>query len=68
MIAYRRDVGSIFLYGFAKSERDNVDDDELETTRDIAKGWLTASTDQMARALADGLIHEVNDDEGEEEA
>src|SRR5438270_12408488 len=67
LIAYRRDVGSIFLYGFAKSERDNVDDDELETTRDIAKGWLAASADQMARALADGLIHEVDHDEGTEQ-
>ena len=68
LIAYRRDVRSVFLYGFAKSERDNVDDDELETARDIAKGWLTASADQIARALADGLIHEVDDDEGKEEA
>ena len=68
MIAYRRDVRSVFLYGFAKSERDNVDDDELETVRDIAKGWLAASTDQIAKALADGLINEVDYDESEEEA
>ena len=68
LIAYRRDVRSVFLYGFAKSERDSVDDDELETARDIAKGWLTASADQIARALADGLIHEVDNDEGKEEA
>ena len=68
MIAYRPDVRSVFLYGFAKSERDNVDADELETARDIAKGWLTASADQIAKALADGLIHEVDYDKGEEEA
>ena len=68
LIAYRRDVRSVFLYGFAKSERDNVDDDELETVRDIAKGWLAASTDQIAKALADGLINEVDYDESEEEA
>ncbi len=68
LIAYRRDVRSVFLYGFAKSERDNVDDDELETARDIAKGWLAASADQIARALADGLIDEVDHDEGKEEA
>lgn len=68
MIAYRPDVRSVFLYGFAKSERDNVDEDELATARDIAKGWLTASADQIVRALADGLITEVDDDEGKEEA
>jgi hypothetical protein len=68
LIAYRRDVRSVFLYGFAKSERDNVEDDELETARDIAKGWLAASGDQISRALADGLIDEVDHDEGKEEA
>jgi hypothetical protein len=68
LIAYRRDVRSVFLYGFAKSERDNVEDDELETARDIAKGWLAASADQISRALADGLIDEVDHDEGKEEA
>jgi hypothetical protein len=68
LIAYRRDVRSVFLYGFAKNERDNVEDDELETARDIAKGWLAASSDQIARALADGLIDEVDHDEGKEEA
>ena len=68
LIAYRRDVRSVFLYGFAKSERDNVDDDELETARDIAKGWLTASAGQIAQAVADGLIHEVDYDEDTEEA
>jgi len=68
LIAYRPDVRSVFLYGFAKSERDNVDDNELETARDIAKGWLAASADQISRALADGLIDEVDHDEGKEEA
>ena len=33
LIAHRRDVRSVFLYGFAKSERDNIDDDELEIGR-----------------------------------
>jgi hypothetical protein len=66
LIAYRREVRSVFLYGFAKSERDNIDDDELETAREIAKGWLTATPSQIARALADGLIQEVHDAESEE--
>jgi hypothetical protein len=67
LIAYRRDVRAVFLYGFAKSERDNVADDELETARDIAKGWLGASSEQIERALDDDLIDEVNDEEGDKE-
>ena len=68
LVAYRNGVRAVFLYGFAKSERDNVDDDELETARDIAKGWLDASTGQIARAVAEGLIQEVNNGDGKEEA
>ena len=66
LIAYRPNARGVFLYGFAKSERDNVDDDELETARDIARGWLDAS--QLSRALADGLIQEMAYDAKEEKA
>ncbi len=68
LIAYRHDVKAVFLYGFAKSERDNVEDDELDTARDIAKGWLEADARQFARAIAEGLIQEVDYDSGKEKA
>ena len=60
LIAYRRETKAVFLYGFAKSERDNVEDDELDTARDIAKGWLEAGPKQIAQALAQGIIEEVD--------
>jgi hypothetical protein len=67
LIAYRPAARGVF-YGFAKSERDNVDEDELETARDIARGWLDASASQLSRALADGLIQEMDYDAKEEKA
>ena len=65
LIAYRPLTLSVFLYGFAKSERENVDDDELATSRDIAKGWFQADANTLARAIADGLIQEVMYDDQE---
>jgi hypothetical protein len=62
LIAYRPLTLSVFLYGFAKSERDNMDDDELTTLRDIARSWFQADANTLARAIADGLIQEVTDD------
>jgi hypothetical protein len=59
LIAYRPKVRAVFLFGFAKSERDNVDHDELATLRDIAKGWLEADTGALARAIESRLIQEV---------
>jgi len=65
LIAYRHRALSVFLHGFAKSERDNVSDNELATLRDIAKAWLQADAKALARALAEGVIMEVVYDDEE---
>jgi hypothetical protein len=64
LIAYRRGNRAVFLYGFAKSERENIDQDELATLRDIAAGWLTATDRKLEQSIADGLLHEVEYDQG----
>ena len=66
LIAYRSKARAVFIYGFAKSERDNIGREELETARDIATAWLEADADQLTRAIADGQIHEVADENGKE--
>jgi hypothetical protein len=65
--AHRAKARSVFLFGFAKSERENVDDDELETLQDIAKAWLAADAEALARAVQQGLIQEVPYDEEEDQ-
>ncbi len=67
LIAYRRGNQAVFLYGFAKSERENIGQDELATLRDIAAGWLTATDRQLERAVADGVLREVDDGRKAEE-
>jgi hypothetical protein len=66
LIAYRAKSRSVFLFGFAKSARGNIEDDELETARDIARGWLDANTKALARAIEEGLLQEMNYDDEEE--
>jgi hypothetical protein len=56
----------VFLFGFAKSERGNIEEDELATARDVAKGWLELDGKGLAGAVADGLIVEVKHDDQEE--
>jgi hypothetical protein len=60
LIAYQRSNRAVFLYGFAKSERENIDDDELATLQDIAAGWLKANDAKLGRAIADGFVQEVD--------
>lgn len=49
----------MILYGFAKNERENIDNDELATLREIAAAWLTADPAQIERAIAEGTLQEV---------
>lgn len=65
LVAYEPNAMAVFIYGFAKSERDNIGDDELASAREIAQGWLQASEAQLARAIKDGLLQEVDDEDDE---
>ena len=58
LIAIRSDR-AIFLFGFAKNERDNIGDKQLTTLREIVASWLAADDKKIAQALKDGLLIEV---------
>ena len=42
---------SVFLYGFAKSERDDINDRELDDLKKLARHYLNYSDAQIATAL-----------------
>jgi hypothetical protein len=52
---------AVFLFGFAKNERENIDDGELRTLREIAEALLGAGDEAIERALRDGSLIEVKD-------
>jgi hypothetical protein len=53
---------AVFLFGFAKSELDNIDDDQLATLRETAALWIAADAQKLERALKDGLLIEGRHD------
>lgn len=59
LIAYRQGDRTIFLYGFAKNERDNIHDDELKTLKEIAADWLKAGKKDLKNAIEKGVIEEI---------
>lgn len=65
LIGYRSGNMAVFLYGFAKNERDNIEPDELETLREIGAAWLEANKEHLEHAINEGLISEVNYDDKE---
>jgi hypothetical protein len=47
------------LFGFAKNERENIEDAQLKTLREIAATFLKADDGIIDRALKDGTLIEV---------
>ena len=58
----------MFLYGFAKSERDNIGARELDDLKKLARSYLSYSDAQIATALEQAELKEVVCDEQEDEA
>ena len=61
MIAFRRGERAVFLYGFAKNDRDNIDDDELESLRNIGRLYLELDNQRIEAAIAANELAEVTD-------
>ena len=49
----------IYQYLFAKQDRANIGDDELEDFRTLAKSYATLSEEQITRLLADKDLKEI---------
>jgi hypothetical protein len=39
IVAYRHQARAVFLYGFAKNERENIDPGELSDLRNLGSNW-----------------------------
>ncbi len=63
LLAYRDGHRAVFLYGFAKSERENIDADEMQTLREIGGAWLAANAERIAMAIKEKALQEVHDDD-----
>jgi hypothetical protein len=62
ILAYRRGARAVFLYGFSKSDRDNIDDVELDYWRRIGQAYLNREQTFIATAITAGEISEVAND------
>jgi len=49
----------IFVFGFEKSERDNISDEELEALQDLASTLLALAASQLDAAVTDGTLQEI---------
>ena len=66
-IAFKTKTRAVFLYGFGKNERDNIDDDELASLKEIAKAWMGADRGKIARAVKDGELVQLDPEKSADE-
>ncbi|SPE40059.1 conserved hypothetical protein [Candidatus Sulfopaludibacter sp. SbA3] len=59
IILFRRGAKAFFVYGFAKSQRANIDDDEKEQFKEAAKYVLALTEKQLEELVARGDFVEV---------
>jgi hypothetical protein len=68
LIVYRAKDRAVFVFGFAKSEREDLEPDELEDLKVTAKLLLAYSAEQLEAAVVNDELWEVScDDEALQE-
>ena len=65
IILFRRGERAVFVYGFAKSARENIDESDERDFKELAKVLLSASDEALARLVGKGKFVEVSNDEQE---
>ncbi|MBW4635366.1 MAG: type II toxin-antitoxin system RelE/ParE family toxin [Iphinoe sp. HA4291-MV1] len=65
IIIFRCGDKAFFMYAFAKSERDNLREDEVQAFKKAAKEMLELSDEQIAELIEKGHLTEVKQDEQE---
>ena len=52
----------IYLFGFEKNERSNIDGSELKALQELAKSYLELNADETKSAIDEGKLIELNGD------
>lgn len=60
IILFRTGTRAFFAYGFAKNERDNIDNDELTEFKRLAEIMLNYSDSELVHAINKSILTEVN--------
>jgi hypothetical protein len=61
LLAYRTANRAVFLYAFAKNERENIGHNELLAWREIGARWLVEEERGIGRAIKEEELEEIAD-------
>ena len=61
IIVFKEDDMAIFLYGYGKNERDNIDKSELYYFKKLASDFLSLNAEQLERAISQKVLFDLED-------
>lgn len=59
IILFRRGARSFFVYGFAKNEQSNINQEELKAFRKLAREMLALNDAALQKAIKNATIREI---------
>jgi hypothetical protein len=59
LLAYKKDESAIFLYAFAKNEKDNLGKDELSLLKKLAGDLISLDSEEIKRQIKLGNLVEL---------
>ena len=59
LIAFKKDDRSIFVFGFSKNERDNINEEDKKKYRELAQFYLNLSYSQLNVMISEKKLIEV---------
>lgn len=66
LVSYKAKSCAVFLFGFAKNERENISSDQLAELKAIAGGFIRQSDSTFTEDVEEGRLQEVDYDEEDE--
>jgi hypothetical protein len=66
IVFFKSEFRTVFAYGFAKSDRGNIDKGELQIFKDRAKDVFSLSDGQIENRIRRGTLVEVPKEAGDE--
>ncbi len=59
IILFKKDDKAFFVYGYAKNQRDNIEEDELNAFKEMSKELFNLSEEDIEKAINDNELTEV---------
>lgn len=61
IIVFKAEDRAIFLFGFAKNEKDNIDKKELQYFKKLGSDLLTLNSEQLEKAISQKVLYNLED-------